>query len=326
MEIIRDTLGRVEIGEPTTFANLTLFPLLGNDAKRVDYATLDEAIEQGWFEVSEVSEAGSVPELKVVNKGDRAVFMLDGEELQGCKQNRVLNLTILAPAGKTLVVPVSCVEQGRWARRSAGMFSSPDTLYSKARRAKMAAVSASYSAIGQAMSDQGALWREISSKAASLGTRSDTGAVSDIFEQHGKRVAEYERAFRAVDGQCGAIFAIGERLVGLELFGHPDLLRKMLCKIVRSFALDAIDESNGDRFPTVDAARELLHDVADGRTETFPGVGLGEDARIRGRLTTGAALIAEGRVVHLCAFRNYDQENMDSGSGRIRRASLRRPA
>jgi hypothetical protein len=40
--------------------------------------------------------------------------LLDGEELIGAKQNRALNLTILAPAKQVIVIPVSCVEAGRW--------------------------------------------------------------------------------------------------------------------------------------------------------------------------------------------------------------------
>ena len=34
------------------------------------------------------------------------------------KQNRILNLTILVGGGKKLLIPVSCVKQGRWSYRS----------------------------------------------------------------------------------------------------------------------------------------------------------------------------------------------------------------
>ena len=120
MQIIRETLERLQVGTPTTFASLTMFPLVGDgEGLPPEYATLDEALQQGLLEVREISQAGSVPELTVVNKGDRAVFLLDGEELVGAKQSRVLNLTILVPAGRTLIIPVSCVESGRWASRSA---------------------------------------------------------------------------------------------------------------------------------------------------------------------------------------------------------------
>ena len=40
------------------------------------------------------SHGGSVPELKVINKAEIPILLLDGEELVGAKQNRVLNTTM----------------------------------------------------------------------------------------------------------------------------------------------------------------------------------------------------------------------------------------
>ena len=54
---------------------------------------LTEALVQNLIAVTEVCEGGSVPELKVVNKSGTMVLILDGEELIGAKQNRVVNTT-----------------------------------------------------------------------------------------------------------------------------------------------------------------------------------------------------------------------------------------
>src|SRR5207249_3998616 len=67
--------------------------------------------------IGEVSAAGEVPALSVVNDADRPVLLLDGEELVGARQNRILNTTVLVAAQATLRIPVSCVEQGRWSYR-----------------------------------------------------------------------------------------------------------------------------------------------------------------------------------------------------------------
>ena len=48
--------------------------------------------------VEEVSEGGSVPNLLVTNAGDARVLFLEGEELRGTKQNRVLNTSVLVAA------------------------------------------------------------------------------------------------------------------------------------------------------------------------------------------------------------------------------------
>ncbi len=55
--------------------------------------------------VTEVSEAGSVPFLQVANGADRPLLLLDGEELIGAKQNRILNTTVLVAARTEVTIP-----------------------------------------------------------------------------------------------------------------------------------------------------------------------------------------------------------------------------
>jgi hypothetical protein len=61
--------------------------------------------------ITEVSEAGTVPFLTVANETDRPLLLLDGEELIGVKQNRILNTTVLVTAHTDVTIPVSCVER-----------------------------------------------------------------------------------------------------------------------------------------------------------------------------------------------------------------------
>ena len=121
MELVRKTLKEARLGAPRTHSNLAVFPLWTAAPADRPYMTLDEALTSGKVRVTEVSQHGSVPDLCLVNDSDRPVLLLDGEELRGAKQDRVLNLTILAPAGKTIVVPVSCVESGRWGTAVGGV-------------------------------------------------------------------------------------------------------------------------------------------------------------------------------------------------------------
>ena len=63
-------------------------------ASGLEYLLLDEALSKNLMEVVELDNDGSVPELKVVNKSPEMILILDGEELVGAKQNRIVNTTI----------------------------------------------------------------------------------------------------------------------------------------------------------------------------------------------------------------------------------------
>ena len=105
MQLITDTISGTKLGKPTTFRNLTVFPVFAR-AVAPDYVTLDEALAGKFARVTEVSEGGSVPELKLVNDSDNSVFLMEGEELVGAKQNRVLNTSVLI-AARSKVTPTT---------------------------------------------------------------------------------------------------------------------------------------------------------------------------------------------------------------------------
>jgi len=103
--------------------------LLTPSSEDVDWLTLDEAGDD--VVVTEASGGASVPTLEVSNAGDRPLLLLDGEELIGAKQNRVLNTTVLVDAHSTVTIPVSCVEAGRWAFRTARFAAGGTSLYAR---------------------------------------------------------------------------------------------------------------------------------------------------------------------------------------------------
>lgn len=50
----------------------------------------------------------------VFNNADRPLILLERQGLEGAKQNRVLQKTVIIPANRSLTVPVNCVEKERW--------------------------------------------------------------------------------------------------------------------------------------------------------------------------------------------------------------------
>jgi hypothetical protein len=111
--VISVALPTLLVGDPVRYQSLSVFPLFSDANGGVEYRLAEEALADESVVVEEVSESGSVPDLLVENKGDIRVLFLEGEELIGAKQNRILNTPVLVAAHGKTKIPVSCVEQGR---------------------------------------------------------------------------------------------------------------------------------------------------------------------------------------------------------------------
>jgi len=93
--LVCEYLSSIELGEVQEFQDMAVVPLFTALEHSTDYITLKEAMEKEHITVTEVDASGYVPELKVINQAEIPVLLLDGEELVGAKQNRILNTSIL---------------------------------------------------------------------------------------------------------------------------------------------------------------------------------------------------------------------------------------
>jgi hypothetical protein len=302
---ISDELTHVETAGPITFKNLSLFAIRRPDVtpSEPDYLLLEDAITQGLARITEAGAGGTVPEVKIENDADMPVLLLDGEELLGAMQDRVLNLTILAPPKRTTLIPVSCVEPGRWRMTAPQFRVAGDVMYSRGRAARCAQVTASMRASGTHGSDQARVWEELAAKASRLGVDSPTGAMAAMYERHALLIEEYVRAFAWTEGQAGVIGAIGCHPLAVDLFDHPDTMRRLFPKMVRSYALDALDAGQCAGAPAdASLASEMLKDASSAPAFKQPAIGLGKDVRFLSRAVSGAALWVNWRYVHICVF------------------------
>ena len=306
----------IQAGDHREHRGIVVTPLFLRRDPVAAYLTLDEALAGG-LRIREVDESGSVPELAVENPLSSHVLLYDGEELVGAKQNRILSVSVLVEAKSSLTIPVSCVEQGRWSRRSAHFAAGGHVSNVELRRRKAETQAARPLARGIA---QGEVWDAVHAKAVRMQVASPTGASADLYRHYERDLNSLEDAFPAEPGQCGAILAIGRDLC-LDHVSRPDAFARLWPKLRAGYLLDALERLDGKRASAMEV-EAFLEAIERSLASRQPSAGLGEDVRLRGERVVGSGLELEGELIQLSAFTSEDGGRR--AFGRIARPSRRR--
>jgi len=182
--------------------------------------SLKEAVNQQLLDVSEVTPEGSVNALKVINKSEKFIIAFRGDILVGGKQNRTIFTTVIIAPKSENVIPVSCVEAGRWRWRTTKMrqrLKLPQLM--RARNMMIEAEMPSRITLTERRVQhfiQRETWDNISSRITVLAAISDT---EDVVEVMSKKVGEEEIPIPN-DAQ-GIILIYDGKIVGGEIFFIP---------------------------------------------------------------------------------------------------------
>jgi hypothetical protein len=320
-ESVRSALQGLQLGASQIFKNMAVFPLLGPFDGGPDYLTLKEALERALLTVTEVSAGGSVPELKVANTADLAVLLLDGEELAGAKQNRVLNTSILLKEKTEVVIPVSCTERGRWSYVSNAFRDSDTVMSPKLRGEKAKTVAVSLSATGEFRADQGKVWDGIKEMEHKTQVTSRTGAMKAVYEAKTRDLDEYLKAFSRVPEQKGVLVYLNGEPVGFDFLSKDKAFETLFPKLIKSYAMEAILEQKPEAAPLGSLSpADFLGEAAGCEEKKYPSVGLGSDYRYEGNSIVGSALTVDGHVIHMAFFRVTESDRAgDMAATRQRR-------
>ena len=299
--VVRAALAGARLGAPLHHRNLTLFPLFLDGAGEPPYDLFRDALARGDVEVREVSEAGSVPNLTLVNRGTRPVLVPEGEILKGAKQNRVVNVTVLVAASSTYTLPVSCVERGRWHAVSA-TFAGGAHAHPALRAAKLASVHLSRRAGRGTTSDQGRVWAEVDHASARLGVSSGTSSLTDVMEGAGDRLQPYRASITLPPDACGFVAGSGGRVIGLEAFGAPSVMARVAASLTDAYFAEASWDGRECR-PTAEAeARAFLAAAAAGLRPCERQESAGVELELATPEAAGTGLAYAGRLCHVAAF------------------------
>jgi len=153
--------------------------------------------------------------------------LYEGEELVGAKQNRIVATSTLVDARSRQTICVRCVERGRWSPLARLFEAALRAAYPQLRRASRAG--------------QGATWSELVSKQQRMQARSPTEAAEQLYVVHRRRLDAYADAFPRQIGQSGAAVSIAGNPVCVDFLSRSDVFAGLYPKLVRGYALDAID-------------------------------------------------------------------------------------
>lgn len=301
-------------GEPATHRGITVVPLYPVSEPVAAFITLAEAIALG-LSVTEVDEDGVVGELLVANPTPHRVLMYDGEELEGAKQNRILNVSVLVEAGSTLVVPVSCVEAGRWNYDADGngdhqrVFSAVRRTSSpRVRRAKEEHLRSAPLARGVA---QSAVWSAVDDTHHERGSTSLTTAYSDAVRHVQPDLDKLVGEFPLRPGQCGVLLGYGGAVVCMDAVSRAEVYEGLHQALLAGYIMDALSFVDGKGIGKKEAD-SFLAAVTAAQATRRPSAGLGDDLRLSAQAITGSGLEFDGEVIQMTAYPT------DSDGGRAR--------
>jgi hypothetical protein len=268
------------------------------------------------LKITEVDDSGSVPELKVVNEAEIPVLILDGEELVGAKQNRIVNTSILLREKSETVIPVSCVEEGRWSYKSEHFESSDAIASFRVRNVKSASVKRSVEINGRYSSDQGAVWNEVQALQNRMKVKSPTNAMRDVYEAKDNDLDDYINAFEVVDGQKGLLVFINGEIMGFDVVSRKSAYEDLHKKLIKSYALDALiqtEDKENKEFDVSKKAKKFIKDITTCSESKHSSVGYGWDYRFANDSFVGSALLFKNQVIHASFFKGIEIKEDEIG-------------
>ena len=291
-------------GAPITRGGVTLIPIFDPKQRGASIRIAGDELV-----VSEL-ESPTVPELQVHNPTSHDLLIPAGRILSGGRQTRVVNVSIVVPAGARIVIPVSCVEAGRWSGRS-GFFNSGRMASRRMRVAKQRSVKNSVDRHNTKRSAQGEVWNTISFELSSRGVNHEESlflGVDDDLNHRSDRLAVVNDLIdNGVQAdQVGVAVAHGDRILGVEVFPSSEALKASWEAIVRAAVIDA-DEFESqpqsvDAKAGIKALEDFLAEVArTGGTEA-EGCGRGTEVHVETPRFVAHGLRVDGELIYCNAF------------------------
>lgn len=283
-------LDNAKISEPIFLRNLIIYPISSITEDGPSPLTIDETMRLNRGEFHEL-ETPDINKIVFENRGDVPVLVLDGEEITGSLQNRIIAMSHFVEARSSKNIPVVCVEEERW--EEIGGFETGHCSYPRIRTIL---AKSRYQKIDM----QRVIWNEINRKLTATKTISTTSSMHDIYTNIQDEISRYVEDFQGLNhNTVGFVGVAGNRMLGCDIFANSFIYRKFENKLIRSYVLDAIEyqkKESGE--PDVEIFFNNLKKVLSKRIAKR----LNRNIRIMGEDFLGQALIHNTHPMHISAF------------------------
>ena len=290
----------IELLKPQVHENIAIIPLK-TERTYIDILTLKKGLELGLVEVKEC-ETSQVNTVIVKNHSVTPLILIDGEEIIGGDQNRIVNSTILIDAESEMKIPVSCSEKHRWAYKSEFKHSDYIANY-KTRRAKEYAsrVSSSF---------QDVIWSSIDSLEMEQDYASPTSAMDGSYENIKASHNEILKQFKVIAGQTGVLIMVDGEIKGFELFLNSEIYREFHEKILKSYLIDS-KIKNAQFTINIEAAQEVIDNAYDSSFEKKKNNGLESAYTFENDAGLGTLYLFKDKIIHWSYFKKDEEKISD---------------
>jgi len=276
------------LSDPIKIGGLTLHPInFENEKIPFKISTFDQLHDIKMVEANEIGEEGIVSKIQIQNKSNDYLVIFDGEAIIGAKQNRISEQTvILFPNSKT-IIPVNCVERGRWNFREERKFSKSNFSASPKMRSRKAEMlkEKRYESV------QSEVWNEIDMLSAKVEYSSDTSDLGDVLRNRNTHKFNFDKEL-IHNSLCNGYLVFGTEKPFIELFFDKDICKKQIIKSIDSWFADI---ENGVEAPT--KPEVYLDHFLNSNWDKDRSIGI-ETSLSSSRLNNGRSTFLEGNFIH----------------------------
>jgi hypothetical protein len=270
--------------------------------------------------------ANDVNRLIVLNTSNKPLYLMPGEIIVGGQQDRVIGTeVVLQPSKEPQTIDVFCVEHGRWRNRDAtelagyvnagrlntNAYAVADLVVPVApeaanpeKAAEQAAQGKFVASVGrlnkgsrlavQEANDQGKVWSEVSKENAKSGVASETttGAFTKNYADNDtlKKLQPLMEKIKDPVGQTenivGVVVAVDGKIDSMDVFQSTPLFRQLWPKLLKSYALDAVNAASAGEKAKAATAECTKDDAKQFLTKAFKAEERGTETKHNVAVTT----------------------------------------